>query len=446
MTSVRRWQVAIAMLAVLAVVAPAVPVCAAAPAAAAPKGWPMKPETGGFLVVETAHYLIKTDMGPEAAQLFARHQEALFGELYKRMAGNKAGAVQIPRGMVQVFGSKEAYMSALGPEAKGSQGQFDPNKNQISAWGSIDATDQILETLRHEGTHQFVRQCIGAKCPLWLNEGLAEFFERAQFIGGQFQAGQAPAHLVRELQSALAEDKLLPVPEMLTITSEKWTEAVKKESREAGIEYAEAWAMVHFLQGADNNKYQGPFVQYIWHLGRGRSSKDAWDLAFGGGIAAFEKRFKEYIKDLQPTGGKSCRSNLYILASFLALYPAGAPMPADIVAYRQALLDGKIGGWIFRDNMGSKLSTADPETVKSLFRCPDDTSKGDAPSYELAPAKPDEPPGLRCRCHAGYVLELSYEKGDDGKLKPKIVSKPAGSVPPAKTAPAPKSPTSPTGA
>jgi hypothetical protein len=430
------------MLAVLAVMAPAVPACAAAAA----KGWPMKQEAGGFLTVETAHYVIKTDMGPEAAQLFARHQEALFGELYKRMAGNKAGSVQIPRGTVLVVGSKETYLSMVGPEAKGTQGLFDPNKNQISVWGSNDETDRTLETLRHEGTHQFVRQCIGSKCPLWLNEGLAEFFERAQFVGGQLQVGQAPAYLVRELQRALAEDRLLPVPDMLAITHETWAAAVKDESKDAGLQYAEAWAMVHFLQGADNNKYQGPFIQYIWHLGRGRSSKDAWDLAFGGGIAAFEKRFREYIKDLQPTGGKSCRSNLSILASFLAAYPAGAPMPADIVAYRQALLDGKIGGWTFRDNTGASLSTADPETVKSLFRCPDDTSKGDAPSYELTPAKSGEPPGLRCRCHAGYVLELSYEKGDDGKLKPKIVSKPAGSVPQAKTTPAPKPPTSPTGA
>ena len=67
MTCLRQWQVAIAMLAVLAVMASAAPVCAAASAAAASKGWPMKQEAGGFLTVETAHYFIKTDMGPEAA-------------------------------------------------------------------------------------------------------------------------------------------------------------------------------------------------------------------------------------------------------------------------------------------------------------------------------------------------------------------------------------------
>jgi hypothetical protein len=439
MSKLRLWAGGIAVLAILAA-------GSAEAAVTAVKGWQMKQDNAGFIIVDTPHYVIRTNLGADAAQMFARHQESLFLELYKRMAGNKAGNIQIPRGTVLVVASKDTYMSMLGPEAKGTQGLFDPNKDQISAWGSIEAMDRTLEVLRHEGTHQFVRQYIGPKCPLWLNEGLAEFFERAQFAGGQLEVGQAPASLVSTLKRALDENHLISVPEMLSITHETWSAAVKSESKEGFLQYAEAWAMVHCLQGADNNKYQAPFTQYIWYLGRGRSSKDAWDLAFGGGVAAFEKRFRDYIKELQPTGGRTCRSNLTLLASILAGFPAGAPMPADIADFRQTLLDQKLGRWTFGKNTGAELSTGDPETVKALFRCPDEKTKGDAPSYELAPGKVGEPPVVRCRCHAGFVLETVYEKGDDGKLKPKIVAKPANSVPPVKAAPAAKSPTSPTGA
>ena len=436
----RRWQSATVLLALLAVAAMAAPAGAAAPAAA--KGWPMKQDNAGYYVVETPHYVIKTDLGPDAAQLFARHQEALFFELYKRMAGNKADIVQIARGTVVVVGTKEKYLALLGTEAKGSQGQYDPNKNQISAWGSGDEADQALETLRHEGTHQFVRQFIGSKCPLWLNEGLAEFFERAQFVGGQLQVGQTPPYHLRELKLALEEKRLFSIPDMLVRTHEAWLEAVKSGSKEAPLQYAEAWAMVHFLQGADDAKYQGPFIQYIWHLGRGRSSKEAWDAAFGDSVAAFEKRFRDYIKELQPSVSRSCRTNMQLLG-FMLIDLGAEGAPADMAAFRQSLLDGKLGRWTFKDGSGGTISTADPELAKSLFRCPEDTTgKPDVPSYDLLPAKPGEPPGVRCRCHAGLFQELTYEKDSDGKLKSKIVSKPATSAPPAKTGPAAKSPAS----
>jgi hypothetical protein len=442
MPSSRLWQVAVAAIAALAVTMLAAPA-----GGAAGKGWPMKADNAGFLIVETPHYVIKTDQGPDAAQLIAAHQEALFAELYTRLAGTKPGIITIPRASLLVVSSKEKYMSLMGPDAKGSQGQYISGKNQLAAWGSKEDMDQILETLRHEGTHQLVLSLVGGKCPVWLNEGLAEFFERAQFTGGQFQVGQAPVFLVNDLKKALEEDRFVPITKMLGMTYESWQTMVKDQSKEACTHYAEAWAMVHFLQGGDNGKYRGPFIQYIWHISRGRESEDAWKMAFGGGVAAFEKRLREYIKDLQPTGGLGCRTNMQFLGFLLVNIRSGVDPPPDMATFREWALEGKLGEWTFTAGSGVMVSTTDKDILKALFRCPDDKSKGDAPSYELLPpAQAGEPPGVRCRCHVGLVLDLTYEKDDAGKLKPKIVAKPASSVPPAKAAPAPKSPTSSTGA
>jgi len=438
----RLWQGAVGVLALLALAASAHPAIAAAG-----KGWPMKQDAGGFIIVETPHYIVKTDVGADSAQLIAAHQEALFGELYTRMAGTKPGVVQIQRASVVVVGSKEKYMSLMGPDAKGSQGQYISGKNLISGWGSQEDMDRLLETLRHEGTHQFVSQFIGAKTPIWLNEGLAEFFERAQFAGGQFSVGQAPIFLVNDLKKALEEDRFVPITKMLGMTYESWQTMVKGQGKEAYTHYAEAWAMVHFLQGGDNGKYRGPFIQYIWHLSRGRDSSDAWGKAFGNDVAGFEKRLREYVKDLKPTGGLGCRTNMQFLGFLLVNLRSGAEPPPDVATFREWALEGKLGEWTFTAGSGIKVSTVDKDVLKSLFRCPDDKSKGDAASYELVPGQAGEPPGLRCRCHTGLVLDLTYEKDDVGKLKPKVVAKPAGSVPPAKAGPgAAKSPTSPTGA
>lgn len=403
--------------------------------AAAGKGWPTKAE-GEFLVVETPHYIVRTDMGADVGQLIASHQEVLFTELYRRMAGNKAGAFAVQRASILIVGNKDKYLALMGPDAKGSQGTYTPVRNQISGWGSKDQMDDLLETLRHEGTHQFVQQFIGAKCPVWLNEGLAEFFKHAQFSGGQLTTGQAPIYLVNDLKRAQTENRLIPVQKMLTTTPEAWNATLRKEGSDAYTQYHQAWAMVHFLQGAESGKYRDAFVQYIYYLARGRDSSDAWQKAFGGDVAGFEKRLFEYLKDLKPTGGMGCRTNLGFLGFMLLNVREGVDPPKDIATFYQWALEGKLSDWTFTTGSGLKVSTEDPGVMKSLFRCPEDKSKDDEPSYELAPGKPGEPAVVRCRHHVGFVLETAYEKDPkDGKMQAAVVARPPASVPPPPKAP-----------
>ena len=415
--------------------------------AAAGKGWPMKAE-GEFLVVETPHYQVRTDMGADVGQLIASHQEVLFTELYRRMAGNKAGAFAVQRATILIVGSKDKYLALMGPDAKGSQGTYTPVRNQISGWASKDQMDDLLETLRHEGTHQFVQQCIGAKCPVWLNEGLAEFFKHAQFSGGQLTTGQAPIYLVNDLKRAQAENRLIPVQKMLTTTPEAWNATLRQEGPDAYTQYHEAWVMVHFLQGAESGKYRDAFIQYIYYLARGRDSSDAWQKAFGADVAGFEKRLFEYLKDLKSTGGMGCRMNLGFLGFMLLNVREGVDPPKDIATFYQWALEGKLLQWTFTTGSGLKVSTEDPGVMKSFFRCPEDKSKDDEPSYELAPGKPGEPAVVRCRHHVGFVLETAYEKDPkDGKMRSTVVARPPASVPPPpKAPPAVKTPPAPKGA
>jgi len=415
--------------------------------AAAGKGWPMKAE-GEFLVVETPHYQVRTDMGADVGQLIASHQEVLFTELYRRMAGNKAGAFAVQRATILIVGSKDKYLALMGPDAKGSQGTYTPVRNQISGWASKDQMDDLLETLRHEGTHQFVQQCIGAKCPVWLNEGLAEFFKHAQFSGGQLTTGQAPIYLVNDLKRAQAENRLIPVQKMLTTTPEAWNATLRQEGPDAYTQYHEAWVMVHFLQGAESGKYRDAFIQYIYYLARGRDSSDAWQKAFGADVAGFEKRLFEYLKDLKSTGGMGCRMNLGFLGFMLLNVREGVDPPKDIATFYQWALEGKLLQWTFTTGSGLKVSTEDPGVMKSFFRCPEDKSKDDEPSYELAPGKPGEPAVVRCRHHVGFVLETVYEKDPkDGKMRATVVARPpASALPTPKAPPAAKTPPAPKGA
>ncbi len=94
-------------------------------------------------------------------------------------------------------------------------------------WG-----DRIAEDLRHETAHGYLHAAV-AEWPLWLDEGLAEYFEveRAQH-------GRHEVHL-QELLAGLEEKTWQP--------NLRGLEALDGVHSMAQMQYAESWAWVHFL-------------------------------------------------------------------------------------------------------------------------------------------------------------------------------------------------------
>ena len=383
-------------------------------------GWPIK-KYGDLWHVETPHYQLKTDYEPGAAQVIASQQEALFRELYGRMSKTRPASA-IGRMTIQVFRTEDRYLKALGPKAKGTQGLY--TGTTLGAWGSPADLDETLETLRHEGTHQFVGQFIGGTCPVWFNEGLAVFFQNARFRQGKLVIGQAPMVTVNILKGALADGKLIPLPKMLAMTYGEWSGAITANPKQAAIQYPQAWSMVHYLEQGEKGKYRGPLLQYVYYLSRGESSEQAWARSLGSNIPAFEKGWQAYIKALQPTGGLSCRAKMGMLGDWVLMAMKQPETLKDMATLRKAALTGALGGWTVTV-AGIKTKITDRESLKDLFRCPHDTSRSGAPSYELVWRKPAGPPIVRCTHHAGIVYETKYVKDAEGKLTTTVISRPA---------------------
>jgi len=431
-----RWAVGPALVVVAALAAGA----ARSPAPAAT--WPMR-SVGGLSIIETPHYIVRTDFAPELGQLVASHQEALYVELARRLSSLKTGVVEIKRLDILVVGTQKKYEEVVGARAAGTQGMFAPQKDLLACWSSPDNVDDILAMLRHEGTHQFVRVFIGLKCPVWLNEGLAEFFKYGRFHGGQLEVGQVPSAPVGALRSAIAEGQFIPVGRLMAMSPEEWAAAVSAGGPASHLQYHEAWSLVYFLQTADDGKYRTPFLQYITYVARGIAGQQAWERTFGADTTALDKRLLAYLADLRPTVGMGCRWNLKVLGLLLASLPPGTEIPKDMAGVRAAALDGRLGRWVVTMTDGIRMSSTDTEFFKSVFRCPEDSSKGDQPSYELVPGEPGWPPGIRCRHHAAIVLEMSYTKDPaTGGYQVQVTARPASEAPggaAATESPAPRS-------
>jgi Protein of unknown function (DUF1570) len=91
--------------------------------------------------------------------------------------------------------------------------------------------ERLEEDLRHEATHALLHVAVG-DLPLWLDEGLAEYFE-----GPDGRQGSNPEHLGRLSQDRAAGWS----PDLARL------ETLKVVSQMAPRDYRESWAWVHFL-------------------------------------------------------------------------------------------------------------------------------------------------------------------------------------------------------
>jgi hypothetical protein len=113
------------------------------------------------------------------------------------------------------------------PERRAFFVETDTKLSVFAQWG-----DRVAEDLRHEITHGYLHSTV-PNLPLWLDEGLAEFYEAPRNERG---LNRANLNLISQ-----------------RLNRENWRADLKRlEALEANQEmtqndYAEAWAWVHFL-------------------------------------------------------------------------------------------------------------------------------------------------------------------------------------------------------
>jgi tetratricopeptide (TPR) repeat protein len=98
---------------------------------------------------------------------------------------------------------------------------------------------EIDRTVYHELTHQFVRNTLPG-LPLWLNEGLAEYYSTFRSSADTIDLGMIiPGHV-----QWLKDNPLIPLDQLFAMDekSKDYNEGIRQ-----GVFYAESWALVHYL-------------------------------------------------------------------------------------------------------------------------------------------------------------------------------------------------------
>ncbi len=139
----------------------------------------------------------------------------------------------------------------------------------------------------HEYTHLLLRNAVSG-IPVWLNEGLAEFYStfQLQASGRHTLIGRVIPHHV-----LLLRERFEPLSQVVSVTT---ASALYNENSRRGIFYAEAWALAHYLMLERPNGVAA-INQYLEEIGAGTAEPDAFMHAFGVSPIDMERELRKYV-------------------------------------------------------------------------------------------------------------------------------------------------------
>ena len=324
---------------------------------------------------ETKHYRVETDVSAGFTRLVGAHMEEILGEYSRRFEGyGQAGRPF----RVKVFRSEEGYRKAVSPEVWGSTGVFIPSERLLAAHRENRTVEEVLRTLYHEGFHQFMFEAVSPRCPVWLNEGLAEYFSESTWNGRGFTTGQVPTLRLRIIRDAVTRGDYVPFRDLFALSPARWVQDARTSQHRADLYYCQSWSIVHFLVHADGGRHADMLNRLIGGIAAGDDPEEVIQQVFGEDVAAFEQAWARYVLSLRPSPKFVCRDNmeaLMLLAGQVYNDPDDLRSVKDL---RTTLLRGGRLRWELTRPGGEKIGSEDTDKVKALFRCPTDPGGRDA--------------------------------------------------------------------
>jgi len=300
-------------------------------------------ETQRMYVVKSRQYTIHTTIQDrETLRYFGGHMDSVFNTYRQRFKDYRSRRTgQMP---LYLFQTREQYQSFLGQygiDATNSGGMFFVQRDiqGLATWVGDRGRDEVFEVLQHEGFHQFAWNYLGPNLPIWVNEGLAQYFEDGIIVNKKLRTGLSDEYRLSVVQHAIEQNKAYNLPFILNMTDQQWSETLRRDPKAAGLLYAQSWSMVYFLIHGDNERYKKAFATYLFQISRGKTSAEATRMAFGtNNLADMSKRWVRYVESQEPDPVTMATMRMSFLASGLRwMASQGVPMPEDIDELKQVL-------------------------------------------------------------------------------------------------------------
>ncbi|MCC6680851.1 MAG: DUF1570 domain-containing protein [Phycisphaeraceae bacterium] len=361
------------------------------------------------------HYAVHTDLPRDQAEVFALHMERVYANYVQRFKDFRARDDKPME--LYLFGDQSSYATFLqlhNVPAEGSGGMFfiNPKIQGLATFTRGRSRAETFSVLQHEGFHQFAFNYIGPELPIWLNEGLAQYFEDGILIDSSMTLGVADADRIERVRSAINNNTALPIADVLNISEKDWAQTLNTQPDKAALLYAQAWSMTYFLLNVNNGAYQSKLTEYLKLVSAGHPGHEAFGSAFGvSDLSPMDKSWRQYALQQQPDAINAVLTRLEFFAAALSyMTEQNEKMPRSFGDLRRHLRSR--GFTLTRTSPGVRIvySATDDE----LFRFKrSDGHHGQFRLYE--PARTDLPPRISA---LGMSPEptLVWYRSEDGEL------------------------------
>ena len=249
----------------------------------------------GFQVHETEHFLICYNTSRNYAKWIGNLYERLYRGFHAYWLRKRRWELDEPAGHlpVVVFSNRRQYSEYLQKELGSGVGEMvayynllnnrvamydmtglgEANPRDIQAFVSRPSSYSMVATIVHEGTHQLVFNCGIQKrladTPLWVNEGLAMYFETPDVNSrtGWKAIGKVNQPRLNQLQRLIAAGQMTRLADIIG------DDKIFQDPASSSDAYAHAWALNYYLF----QKFPKQYVSYLQKLAEKKPLQDEAD-------------------------------------------------------------------------------------------------------------------------------------------------------------------------
>jgi Tfp pilus assembly protein PilF len=252
---------------------------------------PARDKPDNWIEVRSPHFVVTTNANEKQGRRIADQFERMRSVFYVAFP-----KLQIdPGSPIVVLAIKdEKDFKALEPEAYLAKGSLKlgglflraPDKNYVLM--RLDAEgNHPYAVIYHEYTHLLLSKA-AEWMPLWLNEGLAEFYQNSDIHEKDVSLGEPSAENILLLR----QNRLLPLATLFAVDQKS---PYYHEENKGSIFYAESWALTHYIQIKDHQDKTSRLGQYAELLAKNVDPVTAATRAFGD-LKQLQSALEGYIR------------------------------------------------------------------------------------------------------------------------------------------------------
>jgi tetratricopeptide (TPR) repeat protein len=255
--------------------------------------WTEARASDSWIQVTSPHFTVVSNAGEKEAKRIANQFEAIRGVFHLIFPAMR---VDSGKPLTVIAVKNEESMKTFLPDFWAGKDRARPAGIFVSGFDEnfavlrTDVTgsaENSYHSLYHEYTHSILRLNF-ASLPVWLDEGLAEFYGNTVITDKELQVGMPSSRQV----NLLRKSNFIPLDQLLTADRRS---PFYNEQDQASIFYAESWALVHFLSLDPEARKEKYLTQYLHEWDETRDAEEAARRAFKD-LKKFQSRLDDYLR------------------------------------------------------------------------------------------------------------------------------------------------------